>query len=94
MCPGSVFGRSSVILDTPYQASAWTLRASYYASMSREDLLVLIEKLPVLSMRMMEVMAEYNESLMWRIEYQSTYPPLHRLACFLLGQYESQKAIH
>ena len=94
MCPGSVFGISSVILDTPYQASAWTLRASHYASMSREDLLVLIEKLPVLSMRMMEVMAEYNESLMQRIEYQSAHPPLHRLARFLLGQYESRKANH
>ncbi len=31
---------------------------------------------------------------MQRIEYQSTHPPLHRLARFLLGQYESRKANH
>jgi len=92
ICPGSLFSTSAVVMGSPYSSSAWTLGACSYAYMKREDLVHLMKEIPSLSIRLMELMAEFNEMLLRRIEYQTVYTPEQRLVKFLLGQSETRNS--
>ncbi len=93
ICPGKLFALTETILGGNYAASAWTLRPGIYASMSREVLSELMERIPVLSLRLMEMIAQQNENLLQRIEVQTAHSPQQRLVHFLIGESRARKTL-